>query len=227
MSKRNLRMIFIASILIFTLFYFLSASNVNAQSSANSSQYILIDFNGFGIASVKQTINVNDIEIVEALGKLLYINAVSPSNLTYYVENNTIVLVPPSGFTGTAEIDYVSQLAFPSGNAWISNFTALTNCTVLLPIGAIPLDVNPIPSNFSITNNNRLALMFPPGNISISYTLAAGQTTTSPPTQTTTQAQTSGVGIFSQFIYALLFIIIALIIAIVLLLRGRFFRSKG
>ncbi|MGC9186147.1 MAG: hypothetical protein ACP5GN_00415 [Fervidicoccaceae archaeon] len=200
---------------------------VNAQSTSGQ---VTIDFNGFGIASVRQTTYVSDVEVLGVIGKLLYITSVAPSNVTYYAENNTIVLVPPQGFTGLVEIDYISQVALPSNDNWIANFTSSTNSTVILPLGAIPLNIIPLPLNFTVTADNRLAFIFPPGNVSIVYALSQSTSTSTniPPSQgggTSTTTSTQPVTSTSNLLYLIIAVIFIPLALILLFLGKRFFRK--
>jgi len=201
-----------------------NSAQVRAQASAGTA---IVDFNGFGIASVKQTIYATDVEIITIIGKLLYVSSVVPSNVTYYAENNTIVLVPPNGFSGQVEIDYIAQVANPSGSVWISNFTSPTNCTVILPLGAVPLEVDPLPLNFTVTSDSRLAFYFTAGNISIAYTLSqsTSSNTTAASSQTKSPSGASGFPTSSEIFYGIIVLVAVLVIILAILLRKRFFRS--
>jgi len=235
--KRNAPLALLALMLLCVTLVHIPFATAQVQPTYTGNT--IIDFNDFGIASVDQRILATDVEILGAIGKLLYVQSVDPSSVSYYVENNTIVLVPPTNFTGVVEVKYITQLALPSGNDWNSNFTVPTNFTVILPYGAVPTLIDPIPINFTITSDGRIALTFLPGTLNLSYAMASSTATTSKPPTTSTTTQPVGTTTSttttqqpapaeaSQLIYISLFIILAIILIIVFLFRNRFFRRKG
>ncbi|MGB9831353.1 MAG: hypothetical protein ACPLSP_04680, partial [Fervidicoccus fontis] len=85
-------------VLAFIIIFIYSITFISiAQEPSYTNAVISID--SYGIASIKQVIPVNDVSVVNCIGNCLYVLNINTSNVDYYLENNTIVLVP-NNFTG-------------------------------------------------------------------------------------------------------------------------------
>lgn len=195
-------------------------------SQATQSYPIRIDVDGYGVGVVYQIMRIDNVELVPALGKLLYLKSINDSNVAYYIENNTIILVPPNGYNSTVEFSYVSQLATPSGQNWNLTLQTNANASILLPYGAIPLSMMPLPIDFNISNDGRLNLFFTPGNLSIIYSLAPSTTTSPSSIQTTTSPSTVTTQPTGQQQSNLVTILLGVIALAVIAIALLFFRKK-
>ncbi|MGC8557069.1 MAG: helix-turn-helix transcriptional regulator [Fervidicoccus sp.] len=208
-------------VLAFIIIFIYSITFISiAQEPSYTNAVISID--SYGIASIKQVIPVNDVSVVNCIGNCLYVLNINTSNVDYYLENNTIVLVP-NNFTGNVLLEYISQLAYPNGTIWNVSFSSDINTTVVLPYGAILLSTYPLPIDFNVTSDGRLYFVYMPGNITLSYSYLQSANITNTTGFTSTTPSTAGLhqGISNYALY----IIGIILIAIGLLIGYLYFRG--
>jgi len=148
---------------------------------------MVVDVNPFGLAFVSINGTILGGERVECVGEPLYVYSYSPPDLVPYLdtEAGTLLLVSPRDEPVNFTLTYVSLVSKPAGaNAWVSQLHLPETALIILPEGYALQQVSPAP--FQVTRTDgRVALLMPPGNVSLAYSLVAA-------TQTVQQTQTPG-----------------------------------
>jgi len=136
---------------------------------------MVVDVNSLGLAFVSINGTILGGERVECVGEPLYVYSYSPADLVPYLdtEAGTLLLVSPRDEPVNFTLTYVSLVSKPAGaNAWVSQLHLPETALIILPEGYALQQVSPAP--FQVTRTDgRVALLMPPGNVSLAYSLAA------------------------------------------------------
>jgi hypothetical protein len=187
----------IKSLLRMTLIM-LATLTVVGQVAFSQPINMIVDLDETGIATVHTSVVVNGAEALPCIGSCLYVSNYT-GDVDYTIDNNTIVLVSNTESPVNVILSYVTTLSVENNGLWNASFYSPVNVTIILPLNAIPKDMTPLPIDVSVSNR-RVVLLFPPGQVSITYTLArtiasslatTTSITTSPTTMTTTTTTTT------------------------------------
>ena len=151
---------------------------------------VIVSIEELGISIIEYRVDVVGGQTIDCIGQCLFVLQLTPENALYFMENNTISIVSQTDNLTTYDIVVVSQIASPiDNNTWTINITLPYDTIILLPLGSVPVNVNPTPTNVTLINQ-RLALYLPKGNLTLTYTYIVEHVTQTETTTTPTSTQT-------------------------------------
>ncbi len=157
-----------------------------------------------GSVEVKQWIEVSEPPreiVIRLLGKPIYVEA--------YVGNQSVapnisgdkISIP--AFESYVNLTYITMdLTKKINETWVLSYSAPYNTVVILPSGAIPIDIEP--KNFEVVYVEKsIGLLFPPGSVVIKYVaIPSALQETKPISETTTNQNSATTSLLSALGYA-------------------------